>query len=101
MQQPAKSFITLLLLLSLLLHCFFYHPQALLSSDISDEWYFSYWDCPDSHLAVLQDTAYQTAWADAIAAAQHLIRDKIVLDVGCGLGTLSMLAAKVGVNFVS
>lgn len=69
--------------------------QSLLAPAAADDWYFSYWDCPDSHLAVLQDTTYQEAWSRAVTAAQHLIQDKVVLDVGCGLGTLSMLAAKV------
>lgn len=69
--------------------------QSLLAPGADDDWYFSYWDCPDSHLAVLQDTAYQEAWSRAVAAAQHLIQDKVVLDVGCGLGMLPMLAAKV------
>lgn len=74
--------------------------QALLggSGGDADSWYFSYWDAPDAHLPVLQDAAYQAAWGRCIeaAAAAGLFRDKVVMDVGCGLGSLAMMAAKVG-----
>jgi cyclopropane fatty-acyl-phospholipid synthase-like methyltransferase len=55
----------------------------------------SYWDCPDAHLPVLQDSAYQAAWGRALEAAAPLLKGAVVLDVGCGLGTLAMAAAKV------
>jgi cyclopropane fatty-acyl-phospholipid synthase-like methyltransferase len=55
----------------------------------------SYWDCPDAHLPVLQDLPYQAAWERALQAAAPLLQDAVVLDVGCGLGTLAMAAAQV------
>jgi len=45
---------------------------------------------------VLQDTPYQAAWGRALEVAAPLLQDKLVLDVGCGLGTLAMAAARVG-----
>jgi cyclopropane fatty-acyl-phospholipid synthase-like methyltransferase len=44
---------------------------------------------------VLQDSAYQAAWGRALEAAAPLLKGAVVLDVGCGLGTLAMAAAKV------
>lgn len=77
------------------MHCL----QALLAAPGSDEWYYSYWDCPDAHLPVLQDKPYQAAWAAAFdSAGPAVFKDKVVLDVGCGLGTLAIAAAKVPIT---
>lgn len=38
-----------------------------------------------------------SAYESAIAACQEQLKDKVVLDLGCGYGLLSMLCAQVGV----
>jgi predicted RNA methylase len=44
---------------------------------------------------MLKDTVRTRAYQNAIMNNPHLFKDKIVLDVGCGTGILSMFAAKV------
>lgn len=45
---------------------------------------------------MLKDTVRTRAYQHAICNNPHLFKDKVVLDVGCGTGILSMFAAKVG-----
>ena len=40
------------------------------------------------------------AYKDAIMQNKHLFKDKIVLDVGCGTGILSIFCAKAGAKQV-
>ena len=40
------------------------------------------------------------AYRDAILRNKHLFKDKIVLDVGCGTGILSIFAAQAGAKHV-
>lgn len=40
------------------------------------------------------------SYRSAIYNSKHLFKDKIVLDVGCGTGILSMFAAKAGAKHV-
>lgn len=46
----------------------------------------------------MRDQRLLQAWRDALQAAGQagLLRGKTVLDLGCGLGMLSLLAATVG-----
>lgn len=55
------------------------------------------------HLAVLKtlqemlkDEVRTRAYMNAIMKSAHLFAGKIVMDVGCGTGILSMFAAKAG-----
>jgi type I protein arginine methyltransferase len=49
---------------------------------------------------MLKDRVRTMAYRDAIMNNAHLFKDKVVLDVGCGTGILSMFAAKAGAKQV-
>ena len=52
------------------------------------------------HLDMIGDIARTSAYQRAIMNCAHLIKDKIVLDVGAGSGILSIFAAKAGAKHV-
>ncbi|KXZ54986.1 hypothetical protein GPECTOR_3g151 [Gonium pectorale] len=59
--------------------------------------YFRSWDNPTRHLPLLQDKALSAAWSAALASAPPgTFEGKTVLEVGCGVGLLSVMAAKAG-----
>ena len=45
---------------------------------------------------MLKDSVRTGSYRNAIINNPHLFKDKLVLDVGCGTGILSMFAAKAG-----
>jgi protein arginine N-methyltransferase 1 len=49
---------------------------------------------------MLKDEVRTTSYRNAMINNKHLFKDKIVLDVGCGTGILSMFAAKAGAKHV-
>lgn len=53
------------------------------------------------HEDMLKDTVRTRAYQNAIMNNAHLFKDKVVLDVGCGTGILSMFAAKVKTSISS
>ncbi|KAI8519131.1 Protein arginine N-methyltransferase 3 [Branchiostoma belcheri] len=79
------------------------HPShgavAQLRED-EDEAYFSSYSHFSIHLDMLQDKVRTESYRDFIMTNQHLFKDKVVLDVGCGTGILSMFAAKAGASQV-
>ena len=48
------------------------------------------------HEEMLKDSVRTRTYMNAIMRNGFLFKDKIVLDVGCGTGILSLFAAKVG-----
>ncbi len=51
--------------------------------------------CVGIHEEMLKDTVRTRSYQAAIMQNEFLFKDKIVLDVGCGTGILSLFAAKV------
>jgi protein arginine N-methyltransferase 1 len=49
---------------------------------------------------MLKDEVRTLAYRNSIYNNKHLFKDKVVLDVGCGTGILSMFAAKAGAKHV-
>ncbi|KAJ3102965.1 Protein arginine N-methyltransferase 1, partial [Phlyctochytrium planicorne] len=52
------------------------------------------------HEEMLKDEVRTTSYRNSIYMNQHLFKDKVVLDVGCGTGILCMFAAKAGAKLV-
>ena len=47
------------------------------------------------HEEMLKDTVRTRSYQNAISGISHLLKGKVVLDVGCGTGILSLFAAQV------
>eukprot|EP00011_Vannellida_sp_DIVA3-517-6-12_P011426 CAMPEP_0114619574 /NCGR_PEP_ID=MMETSP0168-20121206/8282_1 /TAXON_ID=95228 ORGANISM="Vannella sp., Strain DIVA3 517/6/12" /NCGR_SAMPLE_ID=MMETSP0168 /ASSEMBLY_ACC=CAM_ASM_000044 /LENGTH=351 /DNA_ID=CAMNT_0001830743 /DNA_START=34 /DNA_END=1086 /DNA_ORIENTATION=- len=66
--------------------------------DADSFWHsFSY---TGTHESVLKDIEVVKSFRNAFLNNKHLVKDKIVLDVGCGLGVLCMFAAQAGAAHV-
>lgn len=64
--------------------------------DWQDEEYFSSYSTLKLHQEMLSDTARNEAYRRAIEKNSKSMKDKVVLDVGCGTGLLSMMCVKYG-----
>lgn len=62
----------------------------------NDGYYFSSYSHSGIHEIMLQDQVRTEAYQNAILKNPHLFKDKIVMDIGCGTGILSLFAAKAG-----
>nr|XP_034973278.1 protein arginine N-methyltransferase 3 isoform X2 [Zootoca vivipara] len=62
--------------------------------------YFSSYGHYGIHEEMIKDKVRTESYRDFIYQNAHIFRDKIVLDVGCGTGILSMFAAKAGAKRV-
>ena len=49
---------------------------------------------------MLKDETRTITYRNALLHNKHLVRDKIVLDVGCGTGILCLFAVKAGAKHV-
>lgn len=66
----------------------------------NDTYYFNSYARMDIHETMLRDTVRTGAYENAISRNPDLFRGKVVLDVGCGTGILSMFAARAGAKMV-
>ncbi|CAB63498.2 type I protein arginine N-methyltransferase Rmt1 [Schizosaccharomyces pombe] len=64
------------------------------------DYYFDSYSHWGIHEEMLKDDVRTLSYRDAIMQNPHLFRDKIVLDVGCGTGILSMFCARAGAKHV-
>ena len=71
-------------------------PEDMTSKD----YYFDSYSHFGIHEEMLKDRVRTEAYMNAIYNNKHLFRNKVVLDVGCGTGILSMFAAKAGARRV-
>ena len=64
------------------------------------DYYFDSYSHFGIHEEMLKDEVRTKAYLKAIETNRHLFKDKIVLDVGAGLGILSLSAARAGAKKV-
>lgn len=69
-------------------------------ADASLDGYFSSYSHFGIHEEMLKDKVRTCSYRDAILKNPALFKDKIVLDVGCGTGILSLFAAQAGAKHV-
>uniref|UniRef100_A0A4W5MY18 type I protein arginine methyltransferase n=1 Tax=Hucho hucho TaxID=62062 RepID=A0A4W5MY18_9TELE len=65
-----------------------------------DEAYFSSYGHYSIHEEMLKDTVRTESYRDFMYLNPEVFKDKVVLDVGCGTGILSMFAARAGAKMV-
>ena len=66
----------------------------------SKDYYFDSYSHHGIHEEMLKDTVRTQTYRNAILDNPQVFHDKIVLDVGCGTGILSMFAAQAGAKHV-
>ncbi|KAL2863634.1 protein arginine methyltransferase RmtB [Aspergillus lucknowensis] len=74
--------------------------RAAKRTDEVDSDYFSSYSYNGIHESMLKDTIRTDSYRDFIYDNKHIFKDKVVLDVGCGTGILSMFCAKAGARKV-
>ena len=67
----------------------------------SKDYYFDSYAHFGIHEEMLKDEVRTLTYRNSMWHNKHLFKGKIVLDVGCGTGILSMFAAKAGAKHVS
>ena len=65
-----------------------------------DSGYFGGYSTRHIHELMLKDKHRTLSYQSFLYNNQHLLKDKVVLDVGCGTGILSLFAAKAGARLV-
>lgn len=64
------------------------------------DYYFRSYSSVGIHEEMLRDKIRTNAYREAILRNKHLFKNKVVLDVGCGTGILSLFAASAGAKRV-
>jgi type I protein arginine methyltransferase len=73
------------------------HPEHNVREDLtSKDYYFDSYSHHAIHEEMLKDEVRTSTYQNAIINNCHLFKDKVVLDVGCGTGILSMFAVQAG-----
>jgi len=70
------------------------------ASENIEKGYFESYSYNAIHESMIKDTIRTDAYRDFIYDHKDLFKDKVVLDVGCGTGILSMFCAKAGAKSV-
>lgn len=71
-------------------------PAVVAGEFTSKDYYFDSYAHFGIHEEMLKDEVRTMTYRNSMYHNKHLFKDKIVLDVGCGTGILSMFAAKAG-----
>ena len=74
--------------------------EAISSGRPDDDGYFQSYSFNAIHETMLKDKIRTDAYRDFIYEHKDVFKDKVVLDVGCGTGILSMFCAKAGAKQV-
>jgi protein arginine N-methyltransferase 1 len=64
------------------------------------DYYFDSYSYMDIHQEMLSDYVRTEAYRDSMIRNKELFKGKVVMDIGCGTGILSMFAAKSGAKHV-
>jgi protein arginine N-methyltransferase 1 len=64
--------------------------ERMAGMEHSEVRYFTSYDHHGIHEEMLKDEVRTRSYRDAIYQNKHIFKDKVVLDVGCGTGILSM-----------
>ncbi|XP_022824286.1 protein arginine N-methyltransferase 6 [Spodoptera litura] len=68
--------------------------------EVDSEQYFSSYEDLDIHKLMLEDEPRTLAYKNAILNNKQYFKDKVVMDVGCGTGILSIFCAQAGAKKV-
>lgn len=71
-----------------------------LKPDKELDYYFASYSNTSIHYDMLRDTVRTQAYRDSMQKCPELFKGKVVLDLGCGTGILSMFAARAGAKKV-
>lgn len=75
----------------------FKNPNKLQDAEAD---YFTSYAYNGIHESMLKDSIRTDSYRDFVYENKHVFKDKVVLDVGCGTGILSMFCAKAGAKKV-
>ncbi|KAL7794613.1 S-adenosyl-L-methionine-dependent methyltransferase [Trichoderma ceciliae] len=75
-------------------------PKAAADGEDRGNYYFESYASNEIHETMLKDAVRTDAYRDFIYNNKHLVKGKVVLDIGCGTGILSMFCAKAGASRV-
>jgi protein arginine N-methyltransferase 3 len=76
------------------------HVEKLDMSNDRDERYFESYKGNSIHKEMIEDRVRTESYMNFITNFAHLFKDKVVLDVGCGTGILSLFCARAGAKKV-